>query len=82
MLASSIAVRGALDNEALCWDVAEVVSLRGRTAPTQLARPLTLATPNRSRTTPGPQPVQLVRLAVFLAGAFRAAFFTVFFAAA
>jgi adenylate cyclase len=47
VLASSIAVSGALDNEALCWDVAEVVSLRGRTAPTQLARPLTLAKPER-----------------------------------
>lgn len=43
VLASAIAVSGALDAEALCWDVAEVVSLRGRTAPTQLARPLNLA---------------------------------------
>jgi adenylate cyclase len=45
VLASAIAVRGALDTEALCWDVGEVVELRGRTAPTQLARPLNLAAP-------------------------------------
>ena len=43
VLASAIAVSGALDAEALCWDVGEVVELRGRTAPTQLARPLNLA---------------------------------------
>jgi adenylate cyclase len=29
----------------LCWDVGEVVELRGRAAPTQLARPLQLAAP-------------------------------------
>jgi len=45
VLASAIAVSGALDAEALCWDVGEVVELRGRTAPTQLARPLNLAAP-------------------------------------
>ncbi len=45
VLASSIAISGALDAEALCWNVAEIVSLRGRTAPTQLARPLKLASP-------------------------------------
>jgi adenylate cyclase len=45
VLASAVAVSGALDAEALCWDVAEVVALRGRTAPTQLARPLNLAAP-------------------------------------
>jgi adenylate cyclase len=45
VLASAIAVSGALDAEALCWDVAEVVELRGRAAPTQLARPLNLAAP-------------------------------------
>ncbi|OBF24065.1 adenylate/guanylate cyclase domain-containing protein [Mycobacterium kubicae] len=45
VLASAIAVSGALDAEALCWDVGEVVELRGRAAPTQLARPLNLATP-------------------------------------
>jgi adenylate cyclase len=45
VLASAIAVSGALDAEALCWDVGEVVSLRGRAAPTQLARPLNLAAP-------------------------------------
>jgi adenylate cyclase len=45
VLASAVAVSGALDAEALCWDVAEVVALRGRTAPTQLARPLRLAVP-------------------------------------
>ncbi|WP_264034463.1 adenylate/guanylate cyclase domain-containing protein [Mycobacterium interjectum] len=45
VLASAIAVSGALDAEALCWDVGEVVYLRGRAAPTQLARPVKLATP-------------------------------------
>ncbi|SOX56350.1 adenylate/guanylate cyclase domain-containing protein [Mycobacterium ahvazicum] len=45
VLASAIAVSGALDAEALCWDVGEVVELRGRAAPTQLARPLNLAVP-------------------------------------
>jgi adenylate cyclase len=45
VLASAIAVSGALDAEALCWDVGEVVELRGRAAPTQLARPLNLAAP-------------------------------------
>ncbi|MEE9243068.1 MAG: adenylate/guanylate cyclase domain-containing protein, partial [Mycobacterium sp.] len=44
VLASAIAVRGALDSEALCWDVAETVELRGRTEPTQLARPVNLVT--------------------------------------
>ena len=39
VLASAIAVSGALDAEALCWDVGEIVELRGRQAPTQLARP-------------------------------------------
>ena len=47
VLASAIAVSGALDAEALCWDVGEVVSLRGRTGPTQLARPLNLAAPEK-----------------------------------
>jgi adenylate cyclase len=47
VLASAVAVSGALDAEALCWDVAEVVALRGRTAPTQLARPLNLAAPEQ-----------------------------------
>ena len=45
VLASSIAVSQALDAEALCWDVGEIVELRGRTAPTQLARPVNLFTP-------------------------------------
>ncbi len=45
VLASAITVSGALDAEALCWQVGEVVELRGRTAPTQLARPLNLAAP-------------------------------------
>ena len=31
----------------LCWDVGEIVELRGRTAPTQLARPLNLVDPNQ-----------------------------------
>jgi adenylate cyclase len=43
VLASANAVSGALDAEALRWDVGEIVELRGRTAPTQLARPLQLA---------------------------------------
>ncbi|GFG54588.1 adenylate/guanylate cyclase domain-containing protein [Mycolicibacterium agri] len=47
VLASAIAVSGALDAEALCWDVGEIVELRGRTAPTQLARPLNLVDPNQ-----------------------------------
>ncbi len=42
VLASGLAISGALDAEALCWEVGEVVELRGRTAPTQLARPLKL----------------------------------------
>ena len=33
VLASAIAVSGALDAEALCWDVGEIVELRGRTRP-------------------------------------------------
>jgi adenylate cyclase len=45
VLASAIAVSGALDAEALCWDVGEIVELRGRSFPTQLARPLNLAAP-------------------------------------
>ena len=48
MLASAIAVSGALDAEALCWDVGEIVELRGRAAPTQLARPLNLASPEQA----------------------------------
>ena len=44
VLASAIAVRDALDSEALAWDVAETVELRGRTEPTQLARPIKLVT--------------------------------------
>jgi len=46
VLASAIAVSGALDAEALCWDVGEVVELRGRIAPTQLARPVRLTVPS------------------------------------
>ncbi|OBA84530.1 adenylyl cyclase [Mycobacterium sp. 1164966.3] len=53
VLASAIAVSGALDAEALCWDVGEVVELRGRTAPTQLARPLNLANPDEVATMSG-----------------------------
>jgi adenylate cyclase len=45
VLASAIAVSGALDSEALCWDVGETVELRGRTASTQLARPKRLLSP-------------------------------------
>ncbi len=47
VLASAIAVSGALDAEALCWDVGEIVELRGRVAPTQLARPVKLVMPER-----------------------------------
>ncbi|BBY33286.1 adenylate/guanylate cyclase domain-containing protein [Mycolicibacter minnesotensis] len=43
VLASAVAVSGAVDAEALCWEVGEIVELRGRTAFTQLARPLHLA---------------------------------------
>ena len=45
VLASAIAVSEAIDAEALCWDVGEVVELRGRKLPTQLARPINLAVP-------------------------------------
>jgi adenylate cyclase len=43
VLASSNAVSWALDAEALCWNVGEIVELRGRSAPTQLSRPMNLA---------------------------------------
>jgi len=46
VLASATAVSGALDAEALAWDVGEIVELRGRTAPTQLARPVKLSVPS------------------------------------
>jgi adenylate cyclase len=49
VLASAIAVSGALDAEALCWNVGEIVELRGRTAPTQLARPTNLVVPAEQR---------------------------------
>ncbi|WP_176562221.1 adenylate/guanylate cyclase domain-containing protein [Mycolicibacterium palauense] len=45
VLASANAVSNALDSEALCWNVGEIVELRGRAAPTQLARPVRLAIP-------------------------------------
>ncbi|BBX19973.1 adenylate/guanylate cyclase domain-containing protein [Mycolicibacterium duvalii] len=48
VLASAVAVSDALDAEALCWDVGEIVELRGRTAPTQLARPVKLASPEEA----------------------------------
>jgi adenylate cyclase len=48
VLASAIAVSGALDAEALCWDVGEIVELRGRTAPTQLARPVKVTVPSEA----------------------------------
>ena len=47
VLASAIAVSGALDTEALCWNVAETVELRGRIVPTQLARPVKLMSPSK-----------------------------------
>ncbi|HEU0190635.1 MAG TPA: adenylate/guanylate cyclase domain-containing protein [Mycobacterium sp.] len=43
VLASAVAVSGAQDAEALSWEVGEIVELRGRAVPTQLARPLNLA---------------------------------------
>lgn len=43
VLASAVAVSEALDAEALRWEVGEIVDLRGRAVPTQLARPLNLA---------------------------------------
>lgn len=46
VLASAITLSGAMDAEALCWSVGEIVNLRGRTAPTQLARPVNLAVPS------------------------------------
>ena len=46
VLASATAVSGALDAEALAWDVGEIVELRGRAAPTQLARPVKLTVPS------------------------------------
>ena len=49
VLASAIAVSGALDAEALCWNVGEIVELRGRRAPTQLARPMNLVTAQRGQ---------------------------------
>ena len=41
------AVSDAVDAEALCWDVGEIVELRGRTKQTQLARPVKLAVPSQ-----------------------------------
>jgi adenylate cyclase len=46
VLASAIAVSGAQDGEALCWDVGENVELPGRTESTQLARPVKLVVPS------------------------------------
>ena len=46
MLASANAVSDAVDAEALCWDVGEIVELRGRLKQTQLARPIKLAVPS------------------------------------
>jgi adenylate cyclase len=51
VLASAKVVSGALDAEALRWDVGEVVTLRGRTEPTQLARPVRLSEPAASGST-------------------------------
>lgn len=50
VLASAIAVSRAADAEALCWEVGEIVELRGRIAPTQLARPLNLVLPEAAHT--------------------------------
>jgi adenylate cyclase len=40
VLASAVSVSGAGDDEAQCWAVGEIVFLRGRAVPTQLARPV------------------------------------------
>ena len=58
VLASAIAVSGALDAEALCWDVGEIVELRGRAAPTQLARPLNLASADQAAVSKAPSDVR------------------------
>lgn len=50
VLASAVAVSGAQDAEALCWEVGEVIELRGRTVPTQLARPLNIAVADEAPT--------------------------------
>jgi adenylate cyclase len=47
VLASANAVSNAVDAEALAWDVGEIVKLRGRVVPTQLARPMNLAVPSQ-----------------------------------
>lgn len=60
VLASAIAVSGALDAEALCWDVGEIVELRGRVAPTQLARPLNLVSPEDAAYAPQSEPEPVV----------------------
>ena len=39
VLASATTLRDAQDTEALCWDLGELVQLRGRDVPTRLARP-------------------------------------------
>ena len=46
VLASAVAVAEAPDAEALGWEVGEIKELRGRSTPTQLARPLYLAVPD------------------------------------
>nr|WP_232374842.1 adenylate/guanylate cyclase domain-containing protein [Mycolicibacterium mengxianglii] len=46
VLASAMCVSNAVDAEALAWNVGEIVELRGRSAPTQLARPVNLAVPS------------------------------------
>ncbi|MGK2880211.1 MAG: adenylate/guanylate cyclase domain-containing protein [Mycobacterium sp.] len=48
VLASAHAVAAAVDSEALAWDVGETVTLRGRSVPTQLARPVNLAVPTKA----------------------------------
>src|SRR6478736_543869 len=50
VLASANAVSDAVDAEALCWDVGEIVELRGRSKETQLARPLNLVEPASRQT--------------------------------
>lgn len=42
VLASDVALRCALDLEPLSWDIGELVELRGRAAPTRVARPVLL----------------------------------------
>ena len=88
VLASAIAVSGALDAEALCWDVGEIVELRGRIRAdpagppaepgvARRSRPMASARSGRRTKLYGRRAAALSRLlgGAFFAGAFLAAFF-------